>query len=568
MMRYRLLFLFLCISVNAFAQWSTDPAQNLKVAFGGILPQICIDGSGGCYIVWETGASGNRRLLRMQHLDRLGYKTMPDSLGMPLGGEQIDQATPFFVEYGGNGTALVFFYDTRFVNNKFTAKVLVQRVDSAGTLLWGNDAMPLNQSDSTQLPLAFLVEDDGGSIGFWGEDRDGDSIREVYSNRISPGGQLLWGMNGKKIANFTEFNVTYTKVASDGNGGVYITFTTSKDLFVQHLDRDGNFLWPTPVQMPTAIGGELASDNMGGFFWVAHEALVYRPGTGTIYRTRVFRYNDNGESIWLPEGVAITDSAYRNTFAPEVFVNGTEDVVVIYRGLNGEHDNIFVQRVDLNGELLHEYGGIPVSEFPSTRGIESSVQGIDGNIISVFLDGRSQDGNLYAQILDGIGKGIWEKERAITLRPSFERNHRAASDGAGGCIVTWYEIGTGSGWGIWAQQISRNGNLGEVLTTSIPSDSPKQPLAVPIAFEVFPNPFRDSIRIDIATSSNSLITVQIFDITGRIIRELRQQAGNTKKATLQWDGTNQAGKEVANGLYFMRIQTKEHAVTGKILFIR
>ncbi len=559
--------LLLCIAASTIsAQWSTDPTQNAKVAFGGILPKICIDGSGGCYIVWETGASGNRRLLRMQHLDRFGYKTMPDSLGMPLGGLQIDQATPFFVEYGGDGTALVFFYDTRIVNNRFTAKALVQRVDAKGNLLWGNEAVPLNRSDSTQLPVAFQVEDDGSAIGFWAEDRDGDGRREMYGNRISPDGQLLWGENGKKIAKYNEFDVTYTKSVRDSRKGVYLAYIKGSKLVVQHLNSDGNFLWPEPLEMPVGISGVPVSDNMGGFFWVAHEQIAYRPSAGMILRTRVFRYNNAGESLWDPEGVAITDSAYNQTFTPEVLVNGTEDVAIIYRALNGEHDNIFVQRLDFDGNLLYPYGGIAVSNFPSTKAFNTTCMDSEGNIITVWKDIRAYRGDLYAQSLSQKGSWNWRNEAAVSLRSDSESSHVAASDGAGGCIVAWYEIGTGSGWGIWVQQISRNGNLGEVLSTSIASEAPSsRHSAVPLAFELFPNPFRDSTQIEVSSVVYSPVTVQIFDITGRLVRTWHRRAG---KITLQWDGTNQTGKEVSNGLYFLRFQSKGHVVTGKVLLIR
>lgn len=188
----------LLLSEDSLSQWSTDPSQNLKVAGGGINPEICIDGNGGSFIVWETGTSGNRRLLRMQHLNRYGYKSFSES-GISLAGEEFDQSTPFFLTYGGEGTAIVLFYDTRVINGQWVARTLVQRVDSTGALLWGNSGVRPAQSDSSQLPVALLADDKGGAFVFWVEDRNGDGIQEMFGNRVSSSGQLLWEQNEKKL---------------------------------------------------------------------------------------------------------------------------------------------------------------------------------------------------------------------------------------------------------------------------------------------------------------------------------------------------------------------------------
>lgn len=549
------------------AQWSTDPSQNLKVAGGGINPDICTDGSGGCFIVWETGAAGNRRLLRIQRLDRLGFRSFPEN-GISLSGEELDQSSPFFLRYGGDGTALVLFYDVHRIGERRLAKTLVQRIDTTGALLWGKNAVRPTQSDSSQTPVALLADSKGGAFVFWAEDSDGDGIQEMFGNRLTANGQLLWGLDGKKFADYA-YDRIRTHLVNDGTDGLFTAFTQISGIVIQHMDGNGKFLWPDPIQMTVGIWGALASDNMGGFIWAAHEQIAYRPPAGIIYRTRVFRYNHAGVSMWAAEGVAITDSTYQQTFTPEVVVNGQQDIAVIYRVLSTPYDNVHVQRISFNGELLLEYGGVPVSMYPSTRAYKQTSLGTNGNIIVVWWDGRVLKGDIYGQSVAQDGERNWGEDVAISLQPDVEWNHRVCSDGNGGCIVTWYEIGMGSGWGIFAQQISSQGRLGHVLPTLVnfhPSE--KASLNIPFAFNLFPNPFTDTVRLNISIVKNLPITIRIFDLTGKTIRMFHDYARNDGKLSMLWDGCNKEGKPASSGIYLLQIQAGGHAASQKIILIR
>jgi len=566
-----MLLLFILFGVDAqqqrgFAQWSSDPTQNLKVAGGGINPKICIDGSGGCFIVWETGTVGNRRLLRMQHLNRFGYKSFPET-GISLASGEFDQSTPFFLTYGGEGTAIVLFYDTRFIANKFVARTLVQRVDTSGTLLWGSAAIRPTRSDSSQTPTALLADGNGGAFVFWAEDRNGDRVQEMFGNRITAQGQCLWGQNGQQISIY-ENNEIRTHAVSDMQGGFFVSFEKKVDLFVHHLNGDGQFHWPEPIKMPIGIWGALASDNSGGFFWAAHEQIAYRPPAGAIYRTRVFRYNHAGVSLWPTEGIAITDSTYQQTLTPEIIVNDQQDVVVIYRALCGKFDNIFVQRLSFEGDLLFEYGGKPVSTYPASRAFNRSCLGINGDIVVCWADGRMQAGDLYTQSLTRSGSLKWFGDIAVTTRVDFQWSHRVTSDGNGGCIVTWYEIGLGSGWGIFAQQISRNGRLGEVIATSVTSSREGQHAKIPLTFSLSPNPFTDSVRLSVSVSGNLPVTIQIFDLEGRTIRTLYGNPSTDGRLTIPWDGHSDTGKLVSSGIYLVKVQAGKFAASQKVVLIR
>jgi hypothetical protein len=502
----------------------------------------------------------------MQHLNRYGYKSFPEQ-GISLAGEEFDQSTPFFLSHGGDGTAIVLFYDTRVIGGNFVARTLLQRVDSTGRLLWGDRGISLSSTTVTQRPTALLPDESGGAFVFWAEDRDGDGIQEMFGNRIAANGQSLWGKDGKKIAAY-ENNEIRTQAVIDLNGGFFVAYEKKIDLYVHHLNGNGDFLWPEPVKMPIGIWGVLAGDNAGGFFWTAHEQIGYRPPAGIIYRTRVFRYGHDGKSLWPTEGIAITDSAYGQTFAPEIIVDDQQDVAIIYRGLSKTTtDNVFVQRINFMGGILLEYGGRPLSIYPSTKAINQTCPRTNGNVFVVWWDGRVPQGDLYGQAF--AQSAIFSTDIVISSRAEVQRNHRVCSDGRDGCIVTWYELGLGSGWGIFAQQVSRNGKLAEIITTSVIPDQVKQPsITSPVSFAVFPNPFSGSTQFRVTFPFGIPIRLQIFDVTGKVVHEY--DAGPEKGQTLNvtWNGRDQEGRPLPSGIYLVKVGTGHEVAIQEIVLIK
>jgi hypothetical protein len=67
----------------------------------------------------------------------------------------------------------------------------------------------------------------------------------------------------------------------------------------------------------------------------------------------------------------------------------------------------------------------------------------------------------------------------------------------------------------------------------------------------YPNPFYESINIEINLQNEEYLNVEIYDMYSRKIRHLHSsKAIGTIK--LQWDGTDERGNKVATGVYFLK----------------
>jgi hypothetical protein len=72
--------------------------------------------------------------------------------------------------------------------------------------------------------------------------------------------------------------------------------------------------------------------------------------------------------------------------------------------------------------------------------------------------------------------------------------------------------------------------------------------------ENFPNPFSDQTLIEYKlTQDADDVTVGIYTVNGRLIREFRNAPSGVSNEGIVWDGRDHDGDLVANGLYFLKV---------------
>lgn len=84
----------------------------------------------------------------------------------------------------------------------------------------------------------------------------------------------------------------------------------------------------------------------------------------------------------------------------------------------------------------------------------------------------------------------------------------------------------------------------------------------------YPNPFTERVALSYGLKEAGPVSLQVYDVQGRLVREVlnRSEAAGYKLA--QWDGRDDAGHEVGSGLYFVRLQTKQKTFKQSIVIQR
>ncbi|HTX98875.1 MAG TPA: T9SS type A sorting domain-containing protein [Bacteroidota bacterium] len=97
------------------------------------------------------------------------------------------------------------------------------------------------------------------------------------------------------------------------------------------------------------------------------------------------------------------------------------------------------------------------------------------------------------------------------------------------------------------------------------------PGAVPTSYTLdqnYPNPFNPSTVIRFSLPKESPVKLQVFDITGALVKTLLDEAVRPGNKEVVWDGTNQAGMKVASGMYLYRLESENFVAAKKMLLLK
>lgn len=83
----------------------------------------------------------------------------------------------------------------------------------------------------------------------------------------------------------------------------------------------------------------------------------------------------------------------------------------------------------------------------------------------------------------------------------------------------------------------------------------------------YPNPFNPQTRIKFELSKASQITLKIFDVLGKEIRTLIDQFQNAGSYSVDWDGKDKLGEQVASGIYLYRMQVNGNIAQSRKMML-
>jgi hypothetical protein len=85
---------------------------------------------------------------------------------------------------------------------------------------------------------------------------------------------------------------------------------------------------------------------------------------------------------------------------------------------------------------------------------------------------------------------------------------------------------------------------------------------------VYPNPFNSSIIINWSHVEGGDDRIFIYDISGRLVKKLHVNSfqGGDKRAA--WDATDNSGRRVSSGIYFVRVESGTNINTRKLLYLK
>lgn len=84
----------------------------------------------------------------------------------------------------------------------------------------------------------------------------------------------------------------------------------------------------------------------------------------------------------------------------------------------------------------------------------------------------------------------------------------------------------------------------------------------------YPNPFNPATTIEYTLLTAGTVVLQIYNVDGQLVRTLISQDCLAGTHQIRWDGTNNSGQNVTNGVYFYRLQFNQDIQTRKLIFLK
>ena len=354
--------------------------------------------------------------------------------------------------------------------------------------------------------------------------------------KYAPNGDTLWARYGK-------CGYAYG-VTTDRQGNVIVTGLSGAPqakicgYCTMKYTPEGDTLWTRThftVSGGTARG--VATDTAGNIVVTGYLECAEYPAYYTI------KYSPAGDTIWTR-----LQESEQGVFAYAVATDKEGNVIVT--GDNGRLD-FYTIKYDPDGNILwardYDGGGKDFAYGVATDAV--------GNVVVAGASSLGGDYDYYIVKYAANGDTLWTRTYD-TGAPDMARG--VSIDREGNVAVTGY-----SSWGLGDSyyctlKYSRESDVEEWGH----SESVSQDMTV------YPNPSNSSIAIRYALVQDSRVALRIYDALGQQVQRVAPKAQNSGTYTITWDATDDAGRKVPSGTYFLRLEAGDYSATRKVCVVR
>lgn len=544
-----------CAAQAAYASWATNGNPASLAAMNQVGAQAVPDGAGGIILVWEDYRNGNADVFA-QRLSAAGVPLW-GSDGLAICTDTLAQQSPTLASDGAGG-AVIGWQDLR----NSTYDVYAQRVSAAGSVLWTANGVPVCTAIGNQVLEVVASDGANGAIVGWRDFRAGES--DLYAQRLNASGTALWTADGVGVC-LASGGQTDLRVVSDPRGGAFFAWRDLRsgsfyDIYAQSMDGTGAPRWalngvPVCAAAFDQSGPVIAQDGRFGLLVSWQDQR-----NGVDYNVWAQRIKPDGTPRWTVDGVQLTNASGQQTM-PILISDGSAGAIVGWTDARVSRPDIYAQRADSTGALLwNPSDGVAVCASDSSQFIRSGVGDGSGGAIFGWDDDRSGKAEIYGQAVGATGAVRWAAAGVLIATGSGSRTLTAAvPDGYGGVVFGWQDFRNGATSDIYAFRMT---SLGTGVANA------PAPAAPARLYPARPNPFNPSTAIDFSLDRSARVSISIHDVQGRLVRVLAEQDYDAGRHTVRWDGTDRAGGPVGSGVYFVRLSYPGGARAMAVALVR
>ena len=449
-MKYFIISLLIIIHSLIFAQiqWQENGVpvrQGENIDWSGISVSTT-DGNLVC--VWSDTRNGDRGIFA-QKMNPDGVLLWGDE-GIEVNDAEKIQDFPVVVSVENNAV-IVAWWDNR---DEDIPEIRAQKIDENGNLLWQNDGIILSSNENIVEQIFIVNDGTDGALFFW---RVNDYPNKLYGTHILGDGSIAtgWGTNGKLIISSFFYDID---IIADGYNGVVIAWEDVNypihDLYMQRVDSSGNLLWgssgiPLCIEVNMQDNVTITTDNDGiyYFFWRDN-----RNGPGyDIYMQKV---DQNGNKLWLEDGLVHEDA-----YSYEILsvMGNDNNSIICWRQFNGTHEELYTQKIDINGNILWEPCGLPICTEDYWGNTDLLIDNYGGCWVTFSKADYYPNSDIYIQHVNSEGAILLEENgMLICSAENFQWQPSVNNSINDEIYISWEDRRTGS-MSIYSQVLNYDG---------------------------------------------------------------------------------------------------------------
>lgn len=389
---------------------------------------------------------------------------------------------PIVAHSGGSGTALavsdtehgaiVVWQDAR--DEDYLYDLYAQRINVDGDLAWQQNGVIITHNSNNQGGNRVIPDGEGGAIIAWVKN---DTL---YANRLSAAGQLQWGAAGKPASNSSYDELRNVTVLSSGDNEYAFFWQDNNIIYGQKLNSEGEQLWASDIQVASSV--KFWYENKNAAFVGSHLYVLYKEGTGNYGDLRLQKVDTNGNLIWGSNGILV--ASMDGTMHEEIVADGVGGMVVGWVSWNGTITKMYGQRIDQEGSLKWGDDGLGIIDISLSHYSPELLSDGRGNVyFTTYASTGLQPmwSDLYMQKVDVNGNLLWGSGGyLVSTGDGNQYRYSVTDDGNRGIIVVWedernHDTNPNYNHDIFAQRISPVDIVTSVnvLATPISSGGPQ-----------------------------------------------------------------------------------------------
>ena len=564
-------------------------------------PLIVPDGSGGAIVAWQDFRSGNVTDIYAQRVNSSGYVQWTAN-GLPVCAGKAGLTLSRMIPDNAGG-AIIVWSDSRNATND----IFIQRINSSGAAQWTANGVTVCAAAGSQTVPVIASDGASGAIVAWQDSRTSPS--NIYAQRVAAAGTIQWTADGIVVCN-EALAQTAPQIVSDGSGGAIVAWTDHRnsvddDIYAQRVDAAGAAQWTANgIGIVSSMTGKQSDCRIVP--GASNEAIIawldLRNGTtADVYAQKV---NTAGAVQWTANGVAVSTAANGQT-AMQLISGGTGGAVATWqdeRGASGAWD-IYAQRINANGTMAWTANGVAACLAAANQTTpQLASDGVGGAVIA-WKDDRNASSDIYSQRVDAAGHTV-----VATLLQSYS----AAVSGTD-AIIEWTLSGASADIGFFILRAREPaGAFVEIVSGALPGDPGSSlagdgtafsfadkacepgetyryrvdaregserttlfetgPVTIPAAavalYQNEPNPFNPSTTIRYFLSGECDVSLEVYDITGSLVRRLESGRAGKGMRAVEWNGLDERGNRSSAGVYFYRLRAGKDTLSRKMILVR